>query len=96
MSVNATSHESAHGGSRLRDAAVWAGEFFYVIDILFASLVIAIVVLGGIDPVKSPFIGAFLLVTGISLLVHHVWYARHRTDIEQGHPRHAARERRGF
>ena len=82
--------------SRFRTVAAFAGEFAFVIGVLFGSLGVAVVVLGGFDPMES---GAALAFFGVVLLIaaiHHGWYARNRDEIESSPQQKALRERRGF
>jgi hypothetical protein len=80
----------------IRSGARWLGEFAFVMDSLLAAMLVAVVVIGRIDPLASaPMIG-FVAATLVIIAVHHVWYARHRREIESGHEHQAGRERRGF
>ena len=77
-------------------AAAYAGEFVFVLGVLFGSLGVAVMVLGGTGPLHSgrglAFFGAVLIIAA----VHHRWYSRHRTEIESSATQKALRERRGF
>ena len=80
----------------IRSALAWIGELVYLVDLLLVTMLLALVVIAGINPVDSPVV-VVALVVGIGIvLAHRVWYVRHRQEIEhdQGHLR--ARERRGF
>ena len=73
-----------------------AGEFLFLLGVLFGSLGVAVMVLGGTGPLHSgrglAFFGAVLIITA----VHHRWYSRHRNEIESSPAQKALRERRGF
>jgi hypothetical protein len=71
-------------------------EFAFIVGALFATMTAALVVVGGVNPLSSGFmIGIFVVVT-FSALIHHLWYSRHRAEIEAGMEHHADRERRGY
>lgn len=71
-------------------------EFAFVIGALFASMTAALVIIGGVDPLSNGFmIGIFVVVTAIAL-IHHLWYSRHKAEIETSLQHHAERERRGY
>lgn len=73
-----------------------AVQFVFVLDALALGLVGSVLLLAGASPFESAGL-AMALATGIVILgVHHVWYVRHRAEIEHDPQRVRARERRGF
>ena len=80
----------------VRYGAVWIGELAFAIASMGAVLVIAVLVIGGINPLTSAALIVFLLVAGALVGAHRAWYTRHREEIEHGPELHSARERRGF
>ena len=85
-----------HTPERVRSALNWTAEFVFYFDLLVLGLLVAILVIGTINPLDSAALTVFLAATAILLGVHHVWYARHRYELEHDPRRLAARERRGF
>lgn len=86
----------SHTADQLRPGLLFLGEFLFFVDVLVIGLVLGVVALGGIDPFKSTALTALIAATVLIAGVHHVWYRRHRREIEQSHEHLAARERRGF
>ena len=72
------------------------GEFLFLLVALVSAMTAALVVISGINPLENT---AMLVVGATSVVVlggHHVWYARHRDEIEHDPGRLSARERRGY
>jgi hypothetical protein len=91
--VEVSERRLAHGARR---AGAFAGEFVYVVAVMFAALGAAVMVLGGFGPLRSTEGIVFFAVAGVIAGVHHLWYARHRGEIESSPEQRAMRERRGF
>ena len=85
-----------HLHPRTRHRLEYFGELIFLFDLMFASLVLGIVLLGGINPFDSPLATVLLIATVVIGTAHHVWYTRNRDAIEHDPGRQHARERRGF
>jgi putative copper export protein len=71
-------------------------DFLYVTVMLVVGLLCAVVLIGGVNPFESPLLTAILGFSALAAAAHHMYYTRHRYEIEHSRTRLAARERRGF
>lgn len=72
------------------------GEFVYIVDLFVIAMMIAVFVIGGLSPFESPVMTVVTLLSIGVIVLHQIWYRRHRTEIERGAEHRHARERRGF
>jgi membrane protein YdbS with pleckstrin-like domain len=71
-------------------------EFVFLVAALVLGLIGAMVLIGGLSPFESGVMTGVVAAIAVIFLGHHIWYARHRDEIEHHPDRLAARERRGF
>ncbi len=86
----------ARDSSSLRRVGGFAGEFIFISAVLFGSLGVAVIVLGGFNPFEGGMGLVFFAAVILIAAVHHRWYARHREEIESSPVQKARRERRGY
>lgn len=79
----------------LRHTGGLAGEFIFVVAVLFGSLGVGVVLFVGMDALQGAGLAVFSVVLIIAA-IHHRWYSRNREAIESSHEQKAMRERRGF
>lgn len=82
--------------ARLREGVAWLIEGAFVVDVLLAGLVAAIVLLGGINPLQSLALTIGFAATVAIVGVHTYWMSRHRKVMVDQHARLSERERRGW
>jgi hypothetical protein len=80
----------------MRNRLPSVGEFVFLVDVLIVGMLTGLVVISGINPFDSALMTGVLAAPVIVFATHHVWYTRHRQEIEHERERLAARERRGF
>ena len=72
------------------------GEFLFLLAALVLGMIIAMAVIGGLSPFESDVMTIVVAAIAVVFAGHHLWYSRHRHEIEHVPERLAARERRGF
>lgn len=89
MTIKQIESHAAHTG-------MVVGEFLYVGIALCVGLFAAVLVLSTTNPLDSPAIMGVFGAVALLGVWHHLWYRRHRVEVETSHEHHEARERRGF
>ena len=79
-----------------RGALAQIAEAVYIVDVVVVGMLAGIVVLAGINPFHSAALTTALLATAAVLALHHMWFVRHRDEIQHDPHSHTARDRRGF
>ena len=82
--------------SPLRRVGGFAGEFIFISAVLFGSLGVAVIVLGGFNPLEGGLGLVFFAAVILIAAAHQRWYSRHREEIESSPVQKARRERRGY
>lgn len=88
-----TPHSTA---SRVQSGLNWLAETVFVVDVVVVGLLAGLLVLAGVNPIHSAILTTALIATAVIVLLHHVWFVRHREEIVHDRTAHAMRERRGF